>query len=194
MFILGGILLLLAGLMAVASRTPIADMPEPQHSRFMQLDQQIQQEMGMGLKQMLMILSIVILVPAIITIILAITVWMRSTVGIVISMVVIGLTALFLLFEIVAGAIRNGFDPTSIVGIVLFLIPFALTILLLFWLYSCFQATPSRAVQPAVPPGYWQYPPQGQVAAYPQPGYGYQPQQAQQPDVKSQNEEGNTNG
>jgi hypothetical protein len=187
MFVVAGFLLLLSGGMAMVSRMPFSEMPEPQRSRLVQMDQELQDQTGVGLKEGLVGVSVVLLVPAILTAAFAIGVLRRRRGWVIASMILIGLLALFMVLQVSSALLQSRGDPMTMMGVVIFLIPLGLLILLLFWLAACYRFT-KMTPTPSAPAGYWQTPTAQAQPLPPQQGYGYQ-REMQKAEGRSQNEE-----
>jgi type II secretory pathway pseudopilin PulG len=195
MFVLGALGLLCGLFMLFAGTilTPAQVAASPQAAQI----QQAESQMGMPIGKIAQLVAVIMGMPALLFLILGYFVYRGSKAGIILSLILTGITLLFLAANLIAGAL--GGAGNAAMGMCIMSIPIILSGLLFAWLIQAIRASSAVAAMGQQyqaqyayhqqqlqayqqqggygqqQPPYGQQPQYGQPPAYGQPNYGQQP-------------------
>ncbi|MDB5292565.1 MAG: hypothetical protein JWL69_3806 [Phycisphaerales bacterium] len=193
MFVLGalglfcGVFMLFAG----AVLTPAQVAASPQAAQIQQMESQI----GMSIQKIAQVVGAMMGIPALLFLILGYFVYRGSKVGIILSLILTGITLLFLAVNLVTGAI--GGAANAAMGMCMLSVPIILSGLLLAWLIQALRASSAVAAMQQQYHAQYAYHQQQLQAYQQQGGYGYGQQQqpyGQQPSPPPQQNYGQQPG
>jgi type II secretory pathway pseudopilin PulG len=185
MFVLGtlGLLCGLFMLLAGAVLTPARVAASPQAAQI----QQAEAQLGMPIEKIAQLVAAMMGLPALLFLILGFFVYRGSKVGIILSLILTGITLLFLAVDLIAGALGGAANAT---GMCIMSISIILSGLLFAWLIQAIRASSAVTAMAQQYQAQYAYH-QQQLQAYQQQGgygcgqqqqpYGQQPQYGQPP-------------
>jgi len=171
MFVIGALMLCCGGFFALfgAILTPEMLAGSPQAAQL----QEIESQLGVSIKVFAFVMAGVMFVPALLFIGLGFWVRRGSAAAAIVSLVLTGLTVLFLLFNLVGSLVRGGPGANVVLGVCMIGIALALCSLLIAWLIGALRAAPQvAAMQQQYQMQYWQSQ-QTPPPSYGAGGYGY---------------------
>lgn len=175
MFILAGLMLLMAGCTALVSRVPLEQFPPEQQAEL----RKMLEPTGIDMGTYLLTVAAIIGVPALLMIGMGIGVRYGKRGWVLASLILTGLM-LSMLGLSMLGTFVSGNMTAALGNAIVLAVPVGLLTMLFVWLLGCYRT----ASQPVAPAGYFQqaqpYPhyPAPQQGGY---GYGYPPPQAPAP-------------